>query len=274
MLESKIIAAQGWRIGRRLRCQRRDRGASAATLKLGIGSARRASSQRAGCALAAPAGQQQGAQPKRLRRERERGFWAGEAKRAATRAAQRERERHTHTRTEPLHCAVGFFDTRLLSGAALAIRTALALSRSSLGQRGEQQQQQLRSLMQSHARLAIASFSPHSNVAHLQHSYYHHTSISLPSSLAAAWLAPSLLQPSSAITTPSGLAIPVYQPNPLERSPQELQSIRYRNRNRTALRHSLSAERIASSLSLAPALQHKFPPWLRNPTTTTCSRWC
>ncbi|GAC76609.1 M-phase inducer phosphatase [Moesziomyces antarcticus T-34] len=127
-------------------------------------------------------------------------------------------------------CYCSLFANTTPYHSVLSSMTLPPLANVSLGQRGEQQQQ-LRSLMQSHARLAIASFSPHSNVAHLQHSYYHHTSISLPSSLAAAWLAPSLLQPSSAITTPSGFAIPVYQPNPLERSPQELQSIRYRNRN-------------------------------------------
>ncbi|GAK63489.1 uncharacterized protein PAN0_003c1694 [Moesziomyces antarcticus] len=97
----------------------------------------------------------------------------------------------------------------------LSSMTLRRLDSVSLGQRGEQQQQQqLRSDMQSHARLAITSFSPHSNVAHLQHSYRHHTSNSLPSYSAAARLASSLLQPSSATSTPSGLAIPAHQPKP------------------------------------------------------------
>ncbi len=189
-------------------------------LKLEIGGARRASSQRE--RERGVKWRQQGSSAPSLKEDklrRERGFWACAAD-APPPAQLSARERDTHRATAldwtALRCWIfrHAAATWRCTGNSHCTRT-FALSRSSLGQRGEQQQQQqLRSVMQSHARLAITSFSPHSNVAHLQHSYRHRTSISLPSYSAAARLASSLLQPSSATSTPSGLAIPAHQPKP------------------------------------------------------------
>lgn len=201
----------------------RSRGPVPPILKLEIGGARRASSQRE--RERGVKWRQQGSSAPSLKRgqiaqgERE-DFGRVQPTRRHPRSSVRERERHTHRATAldwtALRCWIfrHAAATWRCTGNSHCTRT-FALSRSSLGQRGEQQQQQqLRSEMQSHARLAITSFSPHSNVAHLQHSYRHHTSNSLPSYSAAARLASSLLQPSSATSTPSGLAIPAHQPKP------------------------------------------------------------